>query len=79
MQTAETVHADTGLLGLSDKHLYFAGSSKRFRIGYDKIVAFEPCSDGIGIPHDAQTACPQSFVTGDGWFVYSLVRNLASR
>ncbi len=79
VQTAETVHADTGLLGLTDKHIYFAGPSKRFRIRYDKIVAFEPYSDGIGIQRDAQTARPQSFVTGDGWFAYNLVRNLASR
>lgn len=79
VQTAETVHADTGLLGLTDKHLYFAGPSKRFRIRYDKIVAFEPYSDGIGVQRDAQTARPQSFVTGDGWFTYNLVRNLASQ
>lgn len=79
VQTAETVHADTGLLGLTDRHLYFAGSSKRFRIRYDKIVAFEPYSDGIGVQRDAQTARPQSFVTGDGWFTYNLVRNLASQ
>jgi hypothetical protein len=26
---------------------------------------------------DAQTAKPQTFVTGDGWFVYNLAVNLA--
>lgn len=79
IQTGETVHADTGLLGLTDRHLYYAGSSKRFRIRYDKIVAFEPYSDGIGIQHDLQTARPQIFVTGDGWFTYNLIRHLASQ
>ena len=73
----ETVHADTGMLGLTTKHIYFAGSRKRFRVRYDKIVAFEPFSDGFGIMRDAQTARPQTFRTGDGWFAYNLAANLA--
>ena len=73
----ETVHADTGMLGLTTKHIYFAGSRKRFRVRYDKIVAFEPFSDGFGIMRDAQTARPQAFRTGDGWFPYNLAANLA--
>ena len=77
VQTSETIHADTGLLGVTNKHIYFAGTSKRFRINYNKIVAFEPYSDGIGIQRDAQTAKPQTFVTGDGWFTYNLITNLA--
>lgn len=77
VQTSETVHADTGLLGVTNKHVYFAGPSKRFRIAYNKIVSFEPFSDGIGVQRDAQTAKPQSFSTGDGWFTYNLITNLA--
>lgn len=77
VQTAETVHVDNGLLGVTTKHIYFSGSSKRFRINFNKIVAFEPFSDGIGVQRDAQTAKPQSFLTGDGWFTYNLVVNLA--
>ena len=73
----ETVHADTGMLGLTTKHIYFAGSRKRFRVRYDKIVTFEPFSDGFGIMRDAQTAKPQTFRTGDGWFAYNLAANLA--
>ena len=93
----ETVHSDTGLLGLTTKHLYFApgygacrhhpplrrpmaciaGSRKRFRVRYDRIVSFEPYDDGFGIMRDAQTAKPQAFRTGDGWFAYNLAVNLA--
>lgn len=73
----ETVHMDTGLLGITSKHLYFHGRRKRFRIRYDRIVSFEPYNDGIGVMRDAQTAKPQSFRTGDGWFTYNLVTNLA--
>ena len=69
----ETVHADTGMLGLTTKHIYFADSRKRFRVRYDRIVAFDPYDDGFGIMRDAQTAKPQTFRTGDGWFAYNLV------
>ncbi len=77
IQTTETVHADRGLMGITTKHIYFAGNSKRFRIPYRKIVTFDPYSDGIGVQRDAQTAKPQLFITGDGWFTYNLVVNLA--
>ena len=73
----ETVHQDSGLLGFSTKHLYFSGGRKRFRVRYDRIVDFEPFSDGFGIMREAQTAKPQSFRTGDGWFAYNLAVNLA--
>ena len=62
----ETVHQDTGLLGFTTKHLYFSGGKKKFRVRYDRIVDFEPFSDGFEIMRDAQTAKPQSFKTGDG-------------
>ena len=73
----ETVHQDTGLLGLTTKHIYFSGPRKKFRVRYDRIVDFEPFSDGFGLMRDAQTAKPQSFRTGDGWFAYNLAVNLA--
>ena len=70
----ETVHAGTGMLGLTTKHIYFTGSRKLSRVRYDKIVAFEPYSDGFGIMRDAQTARPQTFRTGDRWFPYNLAQ-----
>ena len=73
----ETVHADTGLLGLTTKHVYFAGPKKKFRVRYDRIVAFEPYNEGFGIMRDAQTARPQTFRTGDGWFAYDPAATLA--
>jgi hypothetical protein len=76
VQTQEAIH-DTGLLGVTNKQIYFAGSTKRFRIGYNKIVAIEPYSNGISILRDAATAKPQTFVTGEGWFIYNLMTNLA--
>ena len=65
------------MLGLTTKQIYFSGSRKRFRVRYDRIVTFDPYDDGSGIMRDAQTAKPQTFRTGDGWFAYNLATNLA--
>lgn len=74
----ETVLSDRGLLGVTTKHIYFHGRRKRFRVRLDKIVSFEPYSDGIGIMRDTQSAKPEIFGVGDGWFIYNLVTNLSS-
>ncbi|MBN1139718.1 MAG: hypothetical protein JXM73_24305, partial [Anaerolineae bacterium] len=71
-----TVTIDKGVLAVTQKHIYFAGSSKSFRIPYSKIVTITPFSDGIGIQRDAASAKPQLFTTGDGWFTYNLLSNL---
>ena len=73
----ETVHAGTGMMGFTTKHVHFAGSRKKFRVRHDRIVSFDPYEDGFGIMRDAQTARPQAFRTGDGWFSYNLAVNLA--
>ncbi len=75
--TTERVHVDTGWLFVTSKNIYFAGPQKSMRIAYGKILSFEPHDDGIGIMRDAASAKPQVFVTGDGWFTYNLVVNLA--
>ncbi len=77
VETMEQVHVDSGLLGVTSKHIYFVGEIKRFRIRFDKIIAFDPFEDGMGVQREAASATPQTFVTGDGWFTYNLVTNLA--
>lgn len=73
----KTVQVDNGVLAATGRHLYFAGKSKSFRVPYSKIVTFTPYQDGIGIHRDAMTAKPQLLITGDGWFTFNLVTNLA--
>jgi len=73
----ERIHVDTGLLAITNKNIYFSGEEKGFRIPYAKIVAFHPFDEGVGIIRDIANAKLQIFVTGDGWFTYNLVTNLA--
>lgn len=74
---SQVVSGGKGALVLTNKHLYFTGSLKTLRIPYKKIVAFQPYSDGIGVQRDGVSARPEIFKTGDGWFIYNLVMNLA--
>lgn len=77
VEYTQRTHIDTGWVVITDKHIYFAGPSKSLRIAYSKVLSFLPFSDGFGVLRDAATAKPQIFVTGDGWFSYNLVINLA--
>ncbi len=78
VETTETVFVGSGLLCVTNRHVYFSGGGKSFRIRHDKIVSIEPYSDGVAIQRDAQTARPQIFVTRDGWFTYNLLRNVSN-
>ena len=73
----ETIRVGPGFLGITTKHIYFHGGSKSFRVPYDEIVSFERLPDGFGITRDVRDAKPERFRTGDGWFAYNLVTNLA--
>jgi hypothetical protein len=77
VEHTERVHVDTGWVVVTSKNIYFAGSRKSVRLPYAKIVSFQPFSDGIGIMRDTATAKPLMFITGDGWFTYNLITNLA--
>jgi hypothetical protein len=77
VETHTLERIDAGTVGVTSKHLYFAGHQKSFRIPYTKVVSFDAYSDGIGIHRDGANARPQLLITGDGWFTYNLVTNLA--
>jgi len=78
VETTERVHVGTGIMAVTNKHIYFSSPQKTFRIRLDKIVSFMPYSDGVGIQRDAATAKPQFFITGDGWFTYNLLVNVGN-
>lgn len=78
VEHTERVSYGKGVLVVTNKHIYFQGQGKSFRIPFAKIVSFEPYSNGIGVMRDAATAKPQLFINGDGWFIYNVVSNLGS-
>ena len=66
---------DDGILGITTKHIYFAGSEKRFRVRLEKIVSFEPYADGLGIMRDTARAKPEIFLMPgqDAWAAVNLI------
>lgn len=78
IQYTERVSVGTGTLIITNKHIYFHSTSKSFRLPFSKIISFEPFSNGIGIMKDGANAKLQVFVTGDGWFTYNVIANIAN-
>lgn len=62
----------TGKLGFTNKHIYFSGDGKSFRIRYDKIVAIPVYDRGIEIQQEGR-AKPFDIETGNGAFLYNLI------
>jgi hypothetical protein len=77
VKTTKIVPIATGILALTEKHIYFSSSIKNFRINYEKIITIDPYSDGIGITKDGVTAKPQVFKNVDGWFCYNFIKNIS--
>lgn len=77
VEDEQMVRVDRGAVGITSKHIYFAGSRKRIRISYNDIVSFKPYTDGIGVVDDGQNRGTHVFLTEDGWFTYNLVAHLA--
>lgn len=77
IETNHMVTRGNGSLGVTTKHIYFAGDQKSLRIPYKKIIQFIPYSDGLGIHTDGKSDKAVAFKTGEGWFVHNLVQNLS--
>ena len=71
-------HTDSGVLGVTTKHIYFKGGEKSFRVRLEKIVSFEPYQDGLGIMRDTTRAKPETFTMDavDAWFSINLIEAL---
>ena len=67
-----------GQLAVASEHLHFRGPGLNIRLAYGSVVNWEPYQDGIGAVPRAQPNRLVVFRNGDGWFIYNLVRNLAT-
>lgn len=77
VKTTKIVPIATGMVAITEKHIYFSSPIKNFRINYTKIITLDPYSDGIGITKDGVTAKPQVFKNVDGWFCYNFIKNIS--
>jgi hypothetical protein len=79
VKTEEMKYICNGLVGLTDKNIYFSSTMKNFKIPYNKIVTLDPYEDGLGFQKDGVSSKPQIFKGLDSWFTYNLISNLNSQ
>jgi len=68
-------HTDSGVLGITTKHIYFKGQRKSFRVRLEKIISFDTYQDGLGIMRDTARAKPEMFRMDatDAWFLLNII------
>ncbi|MGL5980127.1 MAG: hypothetical protein ACRCZY_04470 [Phocaeicola sp.] len=76
IETTHNEYIDTGVVGLTDKHLYFSSPKKSFKLPYNKIIDIQSYSDGIGLQKEGATSQPLTLKGVDSWFVYNLITNI---
>lgn len=76
VEVNETRLIDEGVVALTTQNIYFAGHEKSLRIPYKRVLSFDGYADGFSITRNAESAKPQIFLTGDGWFSYNVVAHL---
>ena len=76
VETQVNEQTDVGVLCITDKHLYFSGENKAYKIKHSKIIALLPFSNGIGIQKEGASAKTIIFIVGTGWFIYNLMSNI---
>jgi hypothetical protein len=77
IEKSNWVHMDTGVIAITNKHLYFAGCKKSFRHPFSKIINIIPFDEGIGIFTENRNAKPKAFLLDDGLFMFNLIKNLS--
>ncbi len=66
----------TGMVCLTDKHLYFHCPAKSLKIPLNKILSLDPYANGLGVQKEGVTARPLFFENLDSWFCYNAISNL---
>ena len=79
VEVNEARQIDEGIVALTTQNIYFAGQVKSLRIPYKRVLSFDGYADGFSITRNAESAKPQIFLTGDGWFSYNVVARQAER
>ena len=73
------VPVDSGMLGITNEHIYFHGSEHKFRIRLDGIVVVEAHEDIFVIMRDAAGAQSEAFQVADSDYCVALLDALHRR
>ena len=79
IKTEEMKNTATGMMILTNKHLYFTSFTKNLKIKYSSIIAVPTFEDAIGIQQSRANSKPLYFKNIDVWFLYNLISNLITQ
>lgn len=79
VEWSEMVDMGDGVVALTSKCFYYAGSSQSLKIPYNKIVTVRSHSDGIEVIKDGAAATRQVFQHLDGAFAHNLLSAIAGQ
>lgn len=75
VESSSMEYQDSGVFGITTKHIYFTGSQKSFRVRLEKIVSFDPYKDALHIMRDTASAKPEAFTLSafEVWFSVNVI------
>lgn len=75
VESSSMEYQDSGVFGITTKHIYFTGSQKSFRVRLEKIVSFDPYKDALHIMRDTASAKPEAFTLSafEVWFCVNVI------
>ncbi len=76
VSTTDMKYVTSGMLGLTNKNIFYYGADTSIRIPYNKIITVRAYEDGVGLQQDGSRKGTQVFQGVDGWFVYNLIANM---
>ena len=80
VESSSMEYQDSGVFGITTKHIYFTGSQKSFRVRLEKIVSFDPYKDALHIMRDTASAKPEAFTLSafEVWFCVNVIDAIMS-
>lgn len=80
VESSSMEYQDSGVFGITTKHIYFTGSQKSFRVRLEKIVSFDPYKDALHIMRDTASARPEAFTLSafEVWFCVNVIDAIMS-
>ena len=66
-----------GVFIVTNKNMYFIGVHQ-VKMGFSKVLSFEPYSDGLLLVKDGATPKPYTFIGFDSWFVVNAMQLLVN-
>ncbi len=63
-----------GKLAITSQNIYFITEKEMIKVNYADIYDITPMQDGVRIQTTQRDSTPNTYITGDGCFIYTLLR-----